>query len=412
MSLVGKKLAFIPPRYFSEIVGGAEHLTGNLAIQAKRLGAEVEIWTTCAKDNRTWENAFDAGEEIIQGVPVKRFRVDDRDLEKWIPLQIKLAQGIQLSVEEQFTWMEESVNSSALYQHIHSAGQHFDLLFFAPYLFGTTFWGSLIYPERSALIPCLHDEANAYLEIIGSMFRQVRGCVFNAAPEQTLASVLYGNEVRGGVVGMGFELEDRAFPERYPGIPNCPYLLYLGRMETGKNVHTMLDYFVESKERGALPEEFHVVIAGAGSFEDLQRPQYQERSDVIAVGRVNEEDKRALLKHAIALVQPSVMESFCIVMMEGWLEGTPALVHENCDVTKHHIHQAEGGLTFRSSESFGEAVRRLFDDSQLRQKFGAAGRRYVEEVFSWEAVMERFDEVVSQLLNDSKSPSAVNTLSS
>ncbi|MCB0330468.1 MAG: glycosyltransferase family 4 protein [Bdellovibrionales bacterium] len=405
------RLAFVLPRYYADVVGGAETLTGNLALQAQARGAAVEIWTTCARDNRTWANAFPAGTSDEGGLTVRRFSVDERDLEKWIPRQIQLSEGMPLSVHDQFIWMEEGVNSRDLYNYIQKNGESFDLLIFAPYLFGTTFWGSLVYPERSALIPCLHDEPNAYLEVIASMFRQVRGCFFNCNAEMQLARSLYGSQIPGGIVGMGFEQSELTSHTPYFS-EEFPYLLYLGRMETGKNVHTMLDYFVESKERGALPEEFHIVIAGAGSFEDLQRPQYQERSDVIAVGRVNEEDKRALLKHAIALVQPSVMESFCIVMMEGWLEGTPALVHENCDVTKHHIHQAEGGLTFRSSESFGEAVGRLFDDSQLRQKFGAAGRRYVEEVFSWEAVMERFDEVVSQLLNDSKSPSAVNTLSS
>jgi glycosyltransferase involved in cell wall biosynthesis len=405
VSFSGRRYAFILPRYFPGIVGGAETLSGELAQRAAAAGAEVEIWTTCAVDNRSWENALPEGKERFGSIPLHHFSVDERDLEKWIPLQIRLSEGVNLSLEEQFIWMEESVNSTTLYHHIQEHAHEFDLLFFAPYLFGTTFWGSLIAPEKSVLIPCLHDEANAYLEIVESMFRQVRGCLFNAEPEQSLARALYGTSVRGGVVGMGFEQFDHTVP-----VPSArtrfdlahPYALYLGRMETGKNAHIMLDYFVEGKESGLLPSDMKIVIAGGGSFSDLMRPHYESRSDIVPVGRVGEEEKRGLLRDAVALVQPSTNESFCIVMMEGWREGTPAMVHEQCAVTKHHVQQSDGGLYFRDAADFAGVLRTLYDDPKLASELGASGKRYLERIYSWDAVMSRFEKVLSALLEETK----------
>jgi len=404
MSLVGKRFAFILPRYYPGVVGGAETLCGELARKAYEGGSTVEIWTTCARDNRSWENDFPEGIEDYAGIPIRRFSVDERDLEQWIPLQIRLAQGVNLSVDEQFTWMKESVNSTSLYEYISEHHQDFDALFFAPYLFGTTFWGALLSPERSILIPCLHDEANAYLEIVSSMFRQVRGCLFNAEPEAELARALYGKHLRGGVVGMGFEdtaplnRDNSVEHQQFFKDDTTSYVLYLGRMETGKNAHILLDHFVEGKEQGLIPKELRLVIAGGGAFSDLERPQYSERTDILPVGRVSEEEKYLLLRDALALIQPSVNESFCIVMMEAWLAGTPVLVSDACAVTKDHVLRSGGGLYFRDTLDLAGALKTLAEDSALQAELGDSGKRYVKTQYNWQAVMGRFEEEVGRLL--------------
>ena len=192
------RLGFVIPRYFSGIAGGAETLIASLALGASHHGHDVEILTTCAKDNRAWENAFEPGTTVVNGVTVRRFPVDARDLETWIPLQIRISQGNRPSFEEQIRWMEEGVNSNGLYAYLGDQGDTFDLIFFGPYLFGTTFWGAQVRPARSVLIPCLHDESYAYLDCISALFRTVRGCLFNARGEAELASRLYG----GACVGL------------------------------------------------------------------------------------------------------------------------------------------------------------------------------------------------------------------
>jgi glycosyltransferase involved in cell wall biosynthesis len=394
------KFCFVPPRYFDGIAGGAETLMGGLAHALQARGDSVEIFTTCAKDNRTWANEFEAGESVVNGIKVTRFEVDERDLERWIPIQCALHEGSQVSADDQLTWMSESVNSKALYAHIAQRSGEFDAFFFGPYLFGTTFWGSLIAPEKSILIPCLHDESYAYQEVIASMFRQVRGCLFNAEPEMYLARSLYG-DIPGGVAGMGFEAPTAQYVESLSPYfeEHFPYILYLGRKETGKNVHRLIDYFCAAKDGGLIPSEVKLAILGGGSFSDLHRPEAVSRGDVIDLPHLSEVEKQRLLRHALYLCQPSTNESFSIVLMEAWMVGTPVAVHGECAVTRHHVVKSGGGLYFSSASDLAGVTQHLLHDPQTRRRHAELGRRYVEQEYSWSAVLDRFDRVVAELLS-------------
>lgn len=396
-----RRFAFIIPRFFDGIAGGAETLMGTIATRLKARGDTVEVWATCAKDNRTWSNEFAPGASEVSGLPLQRFIVDPRNLDAWIPIQLALHDGHKISTEDQLTWMAESVNSRALYSHIARHARDFDALFFGPYLFGTTFWGSLIAPEKSILIPCLHDEAYAYQDVIASMFRQVRGCLFNAEPEMDLARSLYG-DIPGGVVGMGFDMPTPESVNRLEPYftDDAPYILYLGRKETGKNVQILIDYFVETKAQGLIPERLKLAILGGGSFDDLHRPEVLSRSDIVDLPHISERDKQRLLRHALYLCQPSTNESFSIVIMEAWMVGTPVVVHGACPVTRHHVEQSRGGLYFSSAHDLAGVTTYFLKSPEARHRHAQAGAEYVREEYSWPSVLRRFDEVVEQLIGN------------
>lgn len=393
-----RNYAFIVPRFGEEIVGGAETLVAQLAVELSKRGNPVQIFTTCAKDNRSWDNHYPEGEATEFSLPVRRFAVDPRSLDSWIPKQIAINDGLKLSVDDQLEWMAESVNSKALYAHLAQVADQFDALFFAPYLFGTTFWGSMVRPDKSYLIPCLHDEHYAYVDIIQSMMRQVAGMLFNAGAEKQLAERIIG-AVRGGEVGMGFKaltpgLADSSTPYFKE---DFPYLLYFGRKETGKNVQLLVDYFVGMKNGGILPE-LKLVIFGGGDFADLHRSEALLREDIIDLGHMSEEDKQRLIKHASCVCNPSVNESFSIVLMEAWQLRVPVLVHAQCEVTREHVVEAGGGLYFANQNEFIESVRLMLEDSEIRAQFASAGEHYVNDKYSWPAVLKRFDQVMEQFL--------------
>jgi glycosyltransferase involved in cell wall biosynthesis len=373
-------------------MGGAETLCAELAQLLVNSGDRVEILTTCARDNRSWTNELEPGSFSDMGLAGRRFEVDERNLESWIPNQIAIAEGMRLPLEKQLDWMAESVNSSDLYRYIADKGDRFDLMFFAPYLFGTTFWGSMIHPQRSVLIPCLHDESYAYTEVVGHMMRSVRGCIFNADEEQDLCQRLFGR-VPGEVVGMPFgELEELSLKPYFES--DFPYLLYLGRKETGKGVHILLDHFVAGKERGLLPDHLKLVIVGGGDFSDLHRPQYLERDDVVDLAYLKETDKRRVIQFSTAFVQPSANESFSIVLMESWLMSKPALVSADSQVMRGHVVRSGGGLYYRTVEDFCSAAIKLVEDRELAEALGSAGKRYVLSTYSHEQVRRRLYDAI------------------
>lgn len=387
------RLAFVVPRYGDDVVGGAETLSRGLAEHLPKDTYNVEILTTCAKSHFTWENFYPEGTDIYNGIGVKRFRVNDRDISAFLDVQQKIYDGIPTTIDEQLLWAKESVNSDTLYDYIWRKGTDYDYLIFLPYLFGTTFWGSLIYPERSLLIPCLHDEVYSRLAIFKITFEKVKGIIFNSEPEGILARRLFSVEDKAmSVVGMGFdygtdkEYDPGRFRKKF-GIGDN-YILYFGRKEGGKNLPLLLDYFCRLKRETGIG--LKLIIAGDGEV----RVPDDMKNEVIDLGFLLERDKMDAVAGAIIICQPSVNESFSIVIMEAWLTGVPVLVHGDCEVTKWHVVESGGGLYFRDYYEFAEATGYLFKNPDIRKKMGKQGKSYVLDKYSWPVVIKRFDEAL------------------
>lgn len=391
--------AFVVPRFGPQIGGGAESLVRQLAIKLAQRGDFVHVFTTCALDNRTWKNELPTGIEQDHKVVVHRFEVDQSDHDIWVPLQIGISHGMRLKIDAQLDWMEHSVNSKKLYTHIAQVADEYRAIFFAPYLFGTTFWGSLVRPDKSILIPCLHDESYAYQDVIATMFKKVRGALFNTQAEKLLAEKIYG-PIKGAEVGMGFECAnfDLTAETNPSKLNQNSYLLYLGRKETGKSGDLLIDNFLEAKEKFPQLADLKLVFCGSGSFNDLCRPEAIDHPDILDLAYVSESQKQLLIKDALALCQPSTNESFSIVLMEAWQQTTPVIVNKNCAVTYQHVIDSGGGLYFESAFDLGMVLCELMQNSELRQNLGNAGLEYVKQKYNWQAVLERFDAAVEGVL--------------
>ena len=386
----GLRAAVILPRYGASLGGGAETLTRELVLKLREFGvfSSSEVWTTCAIDHRTWKNELPTGESFEDGMIVRRFPVDERDLEPFIAAEHALARGEALPIEGQLSWIENGVNSRELYLHILGHHQNYDILLFAPYLFPTSFWGPWIAPEKSVIIPCLHDEAYAYNAIFAALFNRVRGFFFNAEGEKRLANQIYPDsrfDERSAVVGMGFAdipVSDSAIADSF-GLKRKEYLLYSGRKETGKNLPLLLNYYerLDSSVRSRLP----LVLIGSGILDF--RSSLPE--GVIDLGFVAEEEKLSLMAGALALCQPSTNESFSIVLLESFLQETPGLVHSDCAVTREHVLSADGGLFFKDGAEFAAAVCYLLENPAIAGQLGRQARQYVLREYSWSSVVGR-----------------------
>jgi glycosyltransferase involved in cell wall biosynthesis len=374
-------------------MGGAETLCGDLAVRCSQAGDQVDILTTTARDNRTWENYYSPGVESYDSdVTIRRFKVSERNLDVWIPLQVMISENRSLNLEEQVLWMEHSLVSLDLFEWIVKHPDAYDALIFAPYLLGTTFWGALLNPKRSILLPCLHDEPYAYQGIMTKLFTSVAGCIFNVVSEQRLCERLYG-KVRGGVVGMGFSELPFTLPNERRH--RRPYLLYLGRKETGKNADLLIDLFLWYISVSN-NQELDLLIVGGGEYSDLHRDRHER---VIDLPHVSEEEKNILCRDALLLVQPSTNESFSIVLMEAWRVGTPCLVNGSCAATYGHVDQSKGGLYFNDARDFYVAVEGMVRTPELRSELGNNGQQYVKNEYSWHKVMQRFNGVYESIMD-------------
>lgn len=391
----GFRLAFVVPRYGTGVVGGAETLARGLAERLVLEGADASVFTTCADNHFTWENVLPEGAGRDGGVSVRRFRTNPRRVDLFHSIQGRIAEGFSVPIEDQMTWLAEGVNSDGLLDALAREIDRFDAVFLLPYLFGTTFWAARVAGRKSILVPCLHDEPYARLPVFRLLFESVGGFVFNAEAEKRLAERLFGLGGRpSGVAGLGFDPEPPGNGERFRrdrGLGE-DYLLYFGRKEEGKGVLVLVDWFMKARRRGCLKGT--LVLAGDGK---AALPA-DARGLVLDLGFLAPEEKRDAVAGARTVCQLSRNESFSIVLMESWLQGTPVIVHAGCPVTREHCESSGGGLWAANAAEFAEAAARIGRDRDLRAAMGRAGRAYVLSNYGWDAVMGR----VSGVLDDAK----------
>ena len=387
------RLLFVPPRYGGSITGGAERLIRWMAEASLGAGCDVHVATTCAVDHETWANALPEGTTSEQGIDVHRFEVTPRNIARHQQLLGELMANGALTELEATDLMATSVWSRGLQDFIDREGGDFDAIVLAPYLFGTTFWGAQSWPEKTILVPCLHDEPFAYLGVVQRMLRHCAALSFNSPGEMALANHLLGS-VRGNVVGMGLPVPVARPSDRPPGgLTKGSYFLYAGRVEQGKRVDVAARYVAAlARKRG---EHIPLAIIGSGSW----RPPPDLEPYVHMLGFVSESEKRAAMAGAIALVNPSELESLSIVLMEAWLEGRPALVAARSEVMRDHCQRSGGGVTFADQGEFLHKAAALIDDPARATLLGAHGRDYVLEEYAPDTVLARFLDLVDRTCN-------------
>jgi glycosyltransferase involved in cell wall biosynthesis len=229
-------------------------------------------------------------------------------------------------------------------------------------------------------------------------YTNLRGMLFNADSELKLAEMIMGkSQGSWKVMGIGIDTDFRGngsdFRKKY-GVTD-PYILYAGRKEVGKNIPLLLEYFTRYKRQ--CDRSLKLVLIGPESV-DIPR---ESGSDVLDLGFVPLQDKYDAYAASEFLCQPSVNESFSIVIMESWICGRPVLVHADCEVTKDFCRKSDGGLYFKDYREFEGWVDYLLACKSIAAVMGQNGARYVRDHFAWDVIVERYTKYFSELCGDS-----------
>lgn len=395
-----QKIGFVIPWFGENIPGGAEMELREVTAHLQKAGMEVEILTTCVKEfTADWnENYYAAGTAVVEDITVRRFPVRRRDTQAFDRVNRKLMDGKQISPKEEQIFVEEMVNSPQLYEYMRDAQDEYGLYVFIPYMFGTTYYGMQVCPEKSVLIPCFHDEAYVYMRLFRQAYVKARGMIYNAMPEMELANRVYDFTTTEQIcMGIGMDTnicaDADAFRKAYR--IQKPFLLYAGRKDAGKNVHTLLRYFAEYKQRHG-DSDLQLVLIGGGSIEIPA----SVRDDVYDLGFVSRQDKYDAMAAAELLCQPSHNESFSLVIMESWLCGRPVLVHSQCAVTRDFARRANGGLYFRNYFEFEGCVQYILTHPEQARTMGQNGGAFVRENFDWDVIVEKYRAFFAKLTEE------------
>jgi glycosyltransferase involved in cell wall biosynthesis len=168
--------------------------------------------------------------------------------------------------------------------------------------------------------------------------------------------------------------------------PHAPLVLNVGRISFKKGLDLLLRAVAD------LPG-VHVAIIGPDDGDGTLQHLEALRADLALTSRVHflgpsdERGPRDAYADADVFVLPSRNESFGMVAAEAAAAGTAVVVTDRCGVAE--LLDGRGALVTRSEvTAIREAVRRLLNDSGLREALAAGGREVARET-TWDAVAER-----------------------
>lgn len=387
-----RTVTFVVPRYGADVLGGAEQGVRAFATRMAADGWTVRVITSCARSLVTWEDDYEPGITVEEGVEVLRCRVRrhrDPDLDS---LSARVLTADEVSLDDALEWIDrQGPDSPDLLDAVEAVTD--GVVAPIPYLYQPTVRGILRARVPTVLQAASHPEPPLRLPVFDEVVDRADGLLHGSRAEQDLMLRRFPAAAAKPQVVIGLPIEvdapcDPVTARDALGLGDEPYVVYLGRLDRGKGVHDLVARFGAYRSRTG---RGRLVLGGPV----IERPPSTPGVEVL--GPVPEEHKYGLLAGADLLVNPSPNESFSIVVPEAFLVGTPVLVNGWCGPLREHCENSGGGLWYTGEADFEVALERLLGDASLRERLAAAGAAYARSMFSWTSVRTRYEALLDRV---------------
>jgi glycosyltransferase involved in cell wall biosynthesis len=166
-----------------------------------------------------------------------------------------------------------------------------------------------------------------------------------------------------------------------------PYVLFVGRLESKKNILVLVDAFKRHKASRGVGDPLHLVLAGlpGEGFDAIGKAIAESGcADFIHItGYISEADKVALLSGALAYVQPSFYEGFGLPPLEAMACGAP-VISSNAASLPEVV--GEGNALFfdpLDPEALRSHLEIVLDQADVRARLREAGLAWAPR-FRWD----------------------------
>jgi starch synthase len=212
--------------------------------------------------------------------------------------------------------------------------------------------------------------------------------------------------------------ETKALTE-YGVDPAVPYILFVGRITRQKGVTHLVDAI------RFLPSETQVVLcAGAPDTPEIAT-ELREKVDaarkdhprIVWIEKmVSKQDTIQLYSNARVFCCPSVYEPFGIINLEAMACRAPVVASATGGIKEVVVDGETGYLVpfeqdpvtsfpsdpQRFARDLAAGINQLLKDPEKCRRFGDAGRKRVEEIFSWTAIADQTIELYQSLMKQKR----------
>lgn len=162
-----------------------------------------------------------------------------------------------------------------------------------------------------------------------------------------------------------------------------------------------IEYLVEASKY--LDDRFAVLIGGKGPLTESLKKKAKDDKKVSFLGFVPDEDLLAYYLACDVITFSSITknEAFGISLAEGMSFGKPAVTFTIPGSGVNYVNlNNETGIEVPNGDckAYADAIIQLYEDEKMREKFGSAARKRVEENFSYEI----FKKNICSMLLDEK----------
>ena len=387
-----KKIAIINQRYGLEVNGGSELYSRQIA---EKLIAkyDVEVLTSCAVEYVKWSNYYKEGVEQINGVTVRRFKtLHEREPKVFSALDSMMLSNPHIEEEISEQWIEHmGPYCPELVEYVDKHQDEYEAIIVVTYLYYTAVKSIVRIKNKAIFIPTAHQEPFIHFDMYKKVFGAADAYVFLTDEEKDLVHSIFHNEdVPYEVMGVGVEVPEVVDSERFKKKYNLDnYLIYVGRIDEGKDCPRLFKYFLEYKRR--VKSDLKLVLMGKAVCDIPKSP------DIISLGFVSEEDKFDGIKGAKALILPSKFESLSISVLEAMTLSVPVIVNGICDVLKGHCVKSNGGLYYKNYFEFEGCINYMLEHPEEYAIMCKNARKYVEDYFQWDDIMKKFDSIIERV---------------
>ena len=387
-----KKIAIINQRYGLEVNGGSELYSRQIA---EKLIAkyDVEVLTSCAVEYVKWSNYYNEGVEQINGVTVRRFKtLHEREPKVFSALDSMMLSNPHIEEEISEQWIEHmGPYCPELVEYVDKHQDEYEAIIVVTYLYYTAVKSIVRIKNKAIFIPTAHQEPFIHFDMYKKVFGAADAYVFLTDEEKDLVHSIFHNEdVPYEVMGVGVEVPEVVDSERFKKKYNLDnYLIYVGRIDEGKDCPRLFKYFLEYKRR--VKSDLKLVLMGKAVCD------IPKSSDIISLGFVSEEDKFDGIKGAKALILPSKFESLSISVLEAMTLSVPVIVNGICDVLKGHCVKSNGGLYYKNYFEFEGCINYMMEHPEEYAIMCKNARKYVEDYFQWDDIMKKFDSIIERV---------------
>ena len=388
-----ERIALVVQRYGLDITGGAETHCRLLAEKLTKY-YEVEILTSCVLDPVHWCNYYPEGWTVINGLRVCRFPVHRPRNENECSKLGAYIDGSPHTLEDEVRGvlaLGPYVPDLNDYLHAHYANYKAIIFFTYPLYTGSL---CMLGVPNAIMVPTAHDEPLLRLPLYQRTFAAPSAFLLNTEEERRLLEERFPavrrKHILVGAYALDIESELYALQAKEIEHTGTPYIVYAGRICTGKGCNELVEFFCRYKDERK--NQLHLVLIG-----HLDGMTLPDRPDIDYRGFVSEEEKICLMRGAKFLVLASRFESLSIVVLESLAVNTPVLVTGHSEVLQGHIDRSHCGYAYRDYEEFASALDNALADVPEYKGMCVGGHEYVQDNYSWTKVVDNVRKLVKKI---------------